>query len=126
MHSLIHKFEVKLKELSEKEYEALVKILQDAQNNPINSRVVGEFESHFRKLEELEQKVGSIKSHVRMQIDQVNSFLASYIESQRILLERTGEMIKNPQHLKENIEDIQRALKGIEYLAQFGNEKLRK
>lgn len=51
--------------------------------------------------------------------------LTSFIESQRGILQKSSEEIRNPEQLKTKIEYIQTALKGIEGLSQFGNEELK-
>ena len=67
----------------------------------------------------------SVKSIVAYQVEYINSLLTSYIESQSDMLRKTSDLIKNTQQLKANISNIQTALKGIEYFAQFGSEDLK-
>jgi len=63
-----------------------------------------------------------VKLYVESSLEQIRAQIESYIDSQRLALEKTGNMVKNTEDLKLNIGGIQTALKGIEYLAQFGAE----
>jgi len=104
--------------------EAMTKILNDAKVRPITLKISDEFNARFARLESLSQ-IESIKLAVESSIEQIRGQIETYIESQRFVLEKTSNMVKNTEDLKLNIGGIQTALKGIEYLAQFGGESVK-
>ena len=92
---------------------------------PITRKIVDDFQVRFAKLESL-LPIESISLTVESHLEQIRNSIENYIESQRLVLERASDMVsKHPQDLKDNIEGIQTALKGIECLAQFGGESLK-
>ena len=89
--------------MSTKHHAVLVTIIDKARNEPIKPNALDEFEQHFDILGEISRKIESIRSLAESQLENVNMLLTSFIESQRGILQKSSEEIRNPEQLKTNI-----------------------